>query len=117
MAAYKDTFAAAMRAAEKLLDSRGYDIIDRRWGCDAGEIDLVAKNPETLVFADVSARTAPEEEFPEYGADRLRLRFERIAAAWLADHEVDDCAVRFDQLDVLIVGSKAFIRHHISCCG
>jgi len=48
------------------LVNRGYKIIERNFRCNAGEIDIVCKKEETLVFVEVKAKTteffgAPEE--------------------------------------------------------
>lgn len=43
-----------------------------------------------------------------------RERFERIAAAYLAESEVEDFAsIRYDIVSLLVTGSeKALLRHH-----
>ncbi len=48
------------------LEAHGYTILARNWRCAAGEIDLVARDGETLVFVEVKTRRgraygAPEE--------------------------------------------------------
>ena len=40
------------------LTRRGYEILDRRWRQRRGEIDIVARDGETLVFVEVKAREA-----------------------------------------------------------
>ena len=46
---------AEKRAAEFLRD-RGLMILERNWRCRFGEIDLVARDGDTLVFVEVRAR-------------------------------------------------------------
>ncbi len=44
--------------AELHLRSKGYFIWRRRWKCHAGEIDLIALLPRTLIIAEVKTRRA-----------------------------------------------------------
>ena len=39
------------------LESQGYKIIDRNFICNSGEIDIIAKYKEELVFVEVKTRT------------------------------------------------------------
>ena len=38
------------------LERRGYEILDRRYRTRVGEIDIVARDGETLAFIEVKAR-------------------------------------------------------------
>lgn len=49
--------AAEARAARH-LESRGLRIIERNYTCRHGEIDLIARDGETLVFVEVRARSS-----------------------------------------------------------
>ncbi len=44
---------AAERQIAQHYERLGYDILSRRWRGAGGEIDLIARNPETLVFIEV----------------------------------------------------------------
>ena len=46
----------AEREAEKLLKRNGYKIVERNYHCRAGEIDIVAKEGDILIFCEVKAR-------------------------------------------------------------
>jgi len=45
-------------AAAEFLESQGYTIIEKNYRNAIGEIDLIAKDGETLVFAEVKARSS-----------------------------------------------------------
>jgi len=45
------------KAAEYLI-ARGYKVLDRRWACPLGELDIVAFDAGTLVFVEVRARSS-----------------------------------------------------------
>jgi putative endonuclease len=43
----------------ELLRSSGLRIVERNWRCRHGEIDLIAEEGGTLVFAEVRMRSSP----------------------------------------------------------
>ena len=48
------------RIAEHRLTAKGYEILDRKWRCARGEIDLVAQAGQVLVFVEVKTRRRPD---------------------------------------------------------
>ena len=99
---------AAESLAADFLQRRGLTVLERNYRCRFGEIDLVARSGELLVFVEVRARTS--EAFGGAagsitGAKRRRL----VAAArhYLASHRVErQC--RFDV--VLVRGREGAIE-------
>jgi putative endonuclease len=84
----------------ELLRSSGLRIVERNWRCRHGEIDLIAEEGGTLVFAEVRMRSSPgyggaAESVTE--AKRSRL----LAAARLYLARRPEAPCRFD---VLLVG-------------
>jgi len=49
--------AAAEELAAQFLAARGLAIVERNYRCRGGEIDLVARDRDTLVFVEVRLRT------------------------------------------------------------
>jgi len=52
----RDAGIAAEALAERFLESRGLRIVLRNYRCRLGEIDLVARDGDTLVFVEVRMR-------------------------------------------------------------
>jgi putative endonuclease len=96
-------------AAER-LESHGYKVLDRNWRCRRGEIDLVVKEGDVLVFVEVKTRRGrdygtPEEALTRYKAKRLLELGQRyILERNLEDVEwrVDLVAVELDQQGKLL---------------
>lgn len=106
-------------AAKRYLQDKGYLILDRNWTCRMGEIDIVAKRDDTLVFIEVKTRTNIERGLPEdaVGAKKRR-KYECIAAMYLQDHDYVDIAVRFDVIGILVIkNDRALVRHHVNAFG
>jgi putative endonuclease len=90
--------------AAAYLQSRGYAILARRWRLPGGELDLVARRDEALVFVEVKTRGArcgvPAEDWV---GRRQQLRLRRAARAWLAAVGPDGCRdLRFDVIGVTL---------------
>jgi len=87
---------AGEETARRYLQERGYRIVARNWSCRFGEIDLIARDGDTLVFVEVKARTRNGFGGPEAAitpAKRERL----IAAARVYLGEVGtELPIRFD---------------------
>ena len=99
------------RAAEYLLD-RGYQIIDRNWRCSVGEIDLVAKQNDRLVFVEVKTRNGDGfgHPFEAITAQKV-LRMRRLVAAWCESKNAVGANVRLDAIAVLVRGGRVAIEH------
>lgn len=95
---------AEERAAE-FLRSRGYEIIARNYRWQGGEVDLIARDGDCLVFVEVKARSSRAYGLPEEAiTPRKRQRLLRTAQRYLQQHPTE-LAVRFDV--VALSGGKA----------
>ena len=92
------------KLASKFLRSRGYKILyrnfkDRR----GGEIDIVCRDGDTLVFVEVKTRGGEEFGRPVEAVDREKqLRVSRGGLAWLRLLDNPDITFRFDIVEVLL---------------
>ena len=51
------------------LKTQGYQILERNYRCKKGEIDLIAREGQYLVFVEVKYRSTNESGLPEEAAD------------------------------------------------
>lgn len=76
---------------------QGYRVVDRNWRWRHGEVDLVVRRGDTLVFCEVKTRRTDRFGVPALAVDaRKQGRVRRTAAAWLSVHDVGRVDVRFD---------------------
>jgi putative endonuclease len=90
------------RVAEQHLTAQGLVVIARNWRCPEGEIDLILRDGDDVVFCEVKTRRGTLYGTPAeavVGAKARRLR--RLAARWLAATRVRPREVRFDVVAVL----------------
>ncbi|MEI7750283.1 MAG: YraN family protein [Candidatus Moraniibacteriota bacterium] len=107
--------------AVSFLRASGYRILERNYrnnrGRALGEIDIIARDSDDLVFVEVKTRTAKAgfpEPLPEESITREKLRrLMRIAQGYLREKRLESAPYRFDA--VLIVYrddiQKPEIRH------
>ena len=86
-------------------------MLDRNWRCATGEIDLVLRKGSTIVVCEVKTRSTLAYGSPaEAVTGHKRARLRRLAARWLAEHDVHQANVRFDVACVL--GERVEIVAH-----
>ena len=79
------------------LEARGYEIIETGFRSDYGEIDIIARHLETLVFVEVRTRHASEcGSAVESVTKDKQWHVSRAACAYLVAHGGFDDACRFD---------------------
>ncbi|MGL5908498.1 MAG: YraN family protein [Phycicoccus sp.] len=99
--------------AERYLRDVGLQVLDRNWRCEHGEIDIVAADAACLVVCEVKARSSTGYGSPVEAVTTAKaLRLRRLAAAWLAGHDVHRDQVRIDVIGVLCrPGRPPVVRH------
>lgn len=101
--------------AHRYLRSRGYVIVARNYRnrCGSAEIDLVARDGETLVFVEVKSRSTDLFGAPEQAVDEeKRRRILRGARDYIYRAGLSWDRTRFDIVSVLFGGQER-IEHHI----
>ncbi len=89
------------RVAVRYLLDQGMQILDRNWRCRHGEIDVVARDGETLVFCEVKTRRTPRCGTPLESVVRAKVRrLRRLAAQWMVTTGQHAEKVRFDVIGV-----------------
>lgn len=92
---------AGESAAAAALEAEGLTVLERRFRCRAGEIDLVARDGDTVVFVEVKARAGDGFGAPAEAVHaRKRARMARVAAAWL-QRQAEAPPCRFDVVEVM----------------
>ena len=80
----------------------GYRVLARRYKAPVGEIDIIARRGDTLVFVEVKARhEGSRDDAGEVLTTHQRGRITRAAEAFVARHPgLGDCTMRFDLMTV-----------------
>lgn len=107
----------AENIAARYLESKGYEIVAKNYRKPWGEIDIVARIGEAVVFVEVKAN---RQEFagdfsPEIRVDYRKAQKIKRTAMFYLEHELGNTDVGW-QIDVIAVtfdipNKKAKIRH------
>lgn len=98
--------------AASFLQDRGYSILERNWRCEIGEIDLIAKHKESLVFVEVKTRSGQGFGHPFEAITKSKVaRMRQLAAQWTITHEFSGLSLRLDAIAVLVQDGKVAVEH------
>ena len=101
-------------AARDFLKKQGLKFLTANFSCKEGEIDLIFRDGETLVFVEVKTRTAGGWTRPGKAVDdRKRRALIRTANEYLRLLNNPAVAYRYDVVEVLLTdGAVTEVRHN-----
>jgi putative endonuclease len=99
-------------AAAGYLKKLKYKILVRNFRVKSGEIDIIARDGNCLVFVEVKTRTSDSFAQPiESVGFHKQQKLRRLADRYLATHAFQECDVRFDVISIIQRGGRAEIEH------
>ncbi len=110
----REAGAEAEDAACAFLEERGVRVVQRNFRARGGEIDVVAREGDTLVFVEVRFREGEEFGAPEETVGSAKRRMV-ITAAREYLRRVPPSSwkeARFDVVAVVGTGPRSVIRHY-----
>ena len=81
-----------------------YKIIERNFRCALGEIDIIAREKDTLVFVEVKTRRTRDFEGPAAAVNQRKQRqLSRVALTYLNQKKLAETPARFDVVAVELI--------------
>ena len=110
-----DLGARGERLAADFLRRRGMAVVAANWRCVAGEVDLVCRDGEVLVFVEVKSRAHEGSATPEdQVGPRKQRQVARAALVYLKRFGDRPPPCRFDVIAVVWPpGETPTVRHHV----
>jgi putative endonuclease len=106
------------RLAVRHLERQGFTILDQRWRCARGEIDIIAIDDGCLVICEVKTRRSANAGEPAEAVTPAKLgRLRRLTALWLDQQEVSWRDVRIDVVTVFLPPSGPAQVGHLRAVG
>ena len=102
------------KEALTLLENKGYEIVEKNFRCFLGEIDLIMKYDEELVFIEVRSRTDTSFGEPYETVNmKKQKKLYKLAEYYLNLKELHDRSCRFDVVSLILTpeGSVRKIDH------
>jgi putative endonuclease len=99
--------------AARYLTEHGFAVLERNWRCELGEIDIVARDGDTLVVCEVKTRRGLNYGSPLESITYRKLTTLRgLAGRWLREHSMRPPQVRIDVIAVLVPhGGQPTVDH------
>ena len=89
------------KLARDFLENRGYDILETNYRCPEGEIDIIARDKDNLVFVEVRAKTSSEFGSPEESITAAKMsRLRAVSSQYLQTHNDTPGSLRIDVIAV-----------------
>jgi len=108
----KQTGQTGEDIAAQFLVSRDYEIVERNYRWRQGEIDLIARKDQVLVFVEVKTATTINFGAPEsWVDDRKQAQIGKAAMHYLQQNEVEDVDCRFDVIAVTQESGRWHVEH------
>ena len=102
MATHNDIGALGEQIALEYLLERKYQILETNWVCGHKEVDIIAKDGDTIVFVEVKTRHSACLVEPEATVDVYKQRHLIWAANSFVNRYQYDNDVRFDIIAIVI---------------
>jgi putative endonuclease len=94
------------------LTLQGLHIVERNFRLHTGEIDIVAREGEYLVFCEVKCRESDACGRPECALTAGKVKqIRKVAAGYLARHAIRNQACRFDVVAIRFCGARGTLNH------
>ncbi|MHB9133796.1 MAG: YraN family protein [Armatimonadota bacterium] len=106
--------ALGERHAARALRAAGLRILEANYRTRQGELDLIARDGDTLVIVEVRTRTVEDAVSPLASVDaRKQTQLVRMARYYRRARHLDDCPCRFDIVEVIATptGQVTAVRH------
>ncbi|WP_027363531.1 YraN family protein [Desulfotruncus alcoholivorax] len=87
--------------AAQYLQKKGLVILERNFRCRLGEIDIIARHGDCIVFIEVKTRSSDKFGLAQESVTRQKIyKLRRLAQAYLAQRSFSGLNVRFDVVAV-----------------
>ena len=102
---------SAESRAREFLKNSGYRILSQNFRTKLGEIDIVARDKDTICFVEVKARHSDRFGLPQEAVSFIKQRqIAKAALTFLKDNDLLDKKARFDVVSVMLASEKPKIE-------
>ena len=108
----RETGRLAENLASKALIKKGYLILENNFSNKFGEIDIIAKDKDVLVFVEVKAKKGVEFGLPEEMISRGKLRRVKNMATVYMKGEILPCRIDIIAVVLSPVGDLVRLTHY-----
>jgi putative endonuclease len=98
--------------AGSYLRKAGMTIVETNYRFGRGEIDIIARDGETLVFCEVKLRMNDEYGEPEFAiTQKKQQQIRKVAQGYLYERNITEQECRFDVVAIRMIKGRPEIRY------
>jgi len=98
--------------AASYLEKKGLKILARQYTTRLGEIDLVCREGEEIVFVEVKTRATKTFGYPEESVTQKKLeKIARVGEQYLQEYFLEACPFRVDVVAIETDSKEPVITH------
>ena len=98
--------------AKNFLKKKKFKILEANYKNKIGEIDIIAKHKDYLVFVEVKTRTSIAFGDPAEAVDENKqFKIRQVAELYLIEHKLTEKPCRFDVVAILDNETDIEVRH------
>ena len=99
------------KIAAAYLEKNGYRIVEINFRCPIGEIDIVAKDKNDIVFVEVKTRKSIALGYPEQAVGiRKQKKMSQLALWYMQKRKIADTNARFDVVAITLIPENNEVR-------
>ena len=100
--------------AKKFLINNGHEIISTNYRCRTGEIDIIAKEQNYIVFVEVKYRRNLRYGYPRESVNlKKQNKIKSTAIFYIASENIVNTGFRFDVIEIMQVSKSEIKIEHI----
>ena len=89
--------------ALRFLKENGYRILQRNYVCKLGEVDIIAREKDTLAFIEVKTRTSMTFGPPQLAVNASKqMQLSKAALSFIKEKKLEEMKARFDVVAILL---------------
>lgn len=98
--------------AAKYLVNSNYEIIERNFRCKQGEIDIIAKEDDEIVFIEVKTRSNVACGRPSEAVNQVKQKhIKKTTKYYIYLNKLENHYIRIDVIEVYLKNNKFYINH------
>ncbi len=100
--------------AKRFLRKKGYKILETNYRTPIGEIDIIARDGDVIVFVEVKTRSSLEFGYPHEAVTQSKQnRLKKLALYYLKSQKLTDVSVRFDVIGLYLKEGTYKVDHFV----
>ncbi len=89
--------------ALRFLKKNGYQILQKNYVCKMGEVDIIAREKDTLAFIEVKTRTTRAFGPPQLAVNASKqMQLSKAALSFIKEKRLEEAKARFDVVAIIL---------------